>query len=1588
MAALALCAFVSLPVMPAHADRGVAVGPYWQQNVEGNLTALAVDDLDGDGWAEIVVGTDEGQVIAWRAEGEPAWAFAVESDWVTGLTIADLDLDGKQEVFVIASGILPTSYLYVLRADGNLAWSYSVRDEIWGVHLLNLDDDGANEVLLAARNPTILDDDGSQFTGWPVAVLGTPYVRTSDVDGDGLDDVVALDSTDVTIVATSGASRSWPHGLEDTILGFEVSDLDGDGKGEVGVASGETVTIFRADGTTAWAVSVKESPVAGWMGDPPGVLLGTAGAVSWLSPGGTEAWRFPVVLPQAPGIYSLHAADPGADGSPEVAFGTATGQVYLLGGMGQPLAEYTTAGAATLVRYLDLNGDGLGEVVVGAGSTLSVFGSPAGPTTIRLRWTYTIRGAVTELCAADLDLDGQQEIAFGGQDKKVTLLDGEGTMVWQFPAAGSIGGVSIIPDPAGGPGQVLARAGDRLYLLSHEGTPLWQRTFPSAVTAAAGGAGPGAVIALGLEDGTVSLLALADGAEAWSHPFGRAVRAVAITSALPGVVAGLGDGRVVRLDDRGQVLWQYDAGRVVTWLSIADLDHNGRDDLLVRSGDSVFRLQLEDGQRVWQSDTQAERLIGVVSGDGIALGTDQHAYLLDASGEEVWAHALDQVASAVHSADIAGACEANASGCEGSEVVVGTVEGRIYLLGSDGQILWQENERERVNVIQAADLNGDGGQELLVGLEDGEVQAYGLAVNQVPWLSAPDLVLVGDGYAYSVRVLDPEGDQVGITLEIWDPSAQDWITQEKNIALGGQGSVSWNLPNPFDTWDAGRDSRFRFTWDDGQTSATVTPVPGPLDISVMPWYLHYGRYLLAMIVIGAIPALLLVLFVRTRTYRRSPVGRAEAFLLRLTLEPEEMLPELHRLTTDEARMTAILPHLPGLARQEGEEMVAGLAEGYYLIISRPDAARVSEGVRSLDAALAEQDRVPPAAWRRESQQVYGLMLAALEAHTVEQIVALGESMRSMTDLVEGSRFFLGEAARLLLQLGQVCHTLASLDRVESIADQIAYLAEAMESLGRCDLAARSSLAGPEQVVVIHIVANWLAVVTRSLTALQGRAQLELTLKTRKAITAAADVVLALALDNIGRSPASNLTVELLPGTGYKVHDGRFEMAVLPAGRTADVELRARPESGIETFRVEFRITYDDRERTGKTDLFADRVRLVSPPAEFRPISNPYATGKPLQAGSPVFVGREDLFAFVRENLAGPAGENVLILVGDRRMGKTSVLRQLPLRLPDGFVPIFIDGQAIGMEPGMANLLYDIGLEVQQGLAAHGITVSLPPLDAFQARPVDSFERQFLAGVQSALRDQTLLLLLDEYEELEARVRSGDLEEKVFSYLRHLMQHLENVGFVFAGGHRLEELTADYWSILFNIALYRRVGLLDEVAARCLISEPVADAGLLYDDLAVDKMLKATAGHPYFLQLLCHTLVNILNQERIAYVTVGDVNRALEEMLNLGEAHLAYLWERAAPWEQAVLAALARLISSGEPGSAGAVTSLLADYGLAVDPVAVSEALHRLAVRGPLRPAGAGSARYEFEVDLVRLWIDRCKSLARAVDATRSNTPQS
>jgi hypothetical protein len=226
------------------------------------------------------------------------------------------------------------------------------------------------------------------------------------------------------------------------------------------------------------------------------------------------------------------------------------------------------------------------------------------------------------------------------------------------------------------------------------------------------------------------------------------------------------------------------------------------------------------------------------------------------------------------------------------------------------------------------------------------------------------------------------------------------------------------------------------------------------------------------------------------------------------------------------------------------------------------------------------------------------------------------------------------------------------------------------------------------------------------------------------------------------------------------------------------------------------------------------------------------------------------------------------------------------------------------------------------------------------------------------------------------VQDKILPPTIFPYLRHLMQHSDGLSFVFVGTRRLEEMSADYWSVLFNIALYHKIGYLSDESAMKLITEPVAP-DLVYDDLALDKILRVTAGHPYFLQLVCYTLIKRANTQCTGYVTISDVNAALDEMLRLGEVHFAYLWQRSSYVERALVTAVAHLLDLDRPFHPADVVQQLESYNIHLDPHEVTLALNHLVEREIMQEmTEQGTILYQLKIGLVGLWVANNKSLSK------------
>jgi hypothetical protein len=1532
---------------PARAGGGLALRPYWAFRTEAPVVDVATGDVDGDGMPEVVAATSDGVVTVLGNDGHVAWryeaGFPMDSLWV-GELYGD---GGAAEIAALGEIIL------VLTESQGVAW-YPCGVIARGLVAVDLNGDGRPEAVTGHSDGYIVVFDPKSGSFEKHGSFGPPVVDlwAGEIDGDGRPELVptVAGGHDV-VVLEDDLTTAWTRQIPGEVSLAQPGDLDGDGRAEVVTLSADwKLYVFKGDGSLAWQT---ESLSAG--GDAPAPALGQLlvqdlngdgrAEIIVVTPGtpamihvfdgrGGRVWGHALEAVSKPG--RLAADDINGDGQAEVLVSSeGQEQAYLLTSSGERLAEFSADKTTGALAYADLNGDGRGEIIVGTETGVQVFGASNQIAWRELWRSPRLSGAVTATYLTDVSGDGRAEVAAGTDNGRVYLLSQAGKILWKVDLGELVRALSAGDVDGDDRREIVAATSDvvafgkgQLHLLDGE-----QRRWSAPV------------------DGYVNSLAVHD-----LNGDGRAE-----------IIAGgeaRSRGRVQVLDGSGVVLWGREFDEPVTAVA-------------------------GDGSHVWAGTRggRVYRLAGAASA-GTAIGGVLEEYDL---GAEVLSLGGGMAATAdgrVVRLGGNGPSLARDLGGGIKRVTVGRDwtawldEGGVNLLAGGGSLRRGTLDGKGIS-LAAGDPNADGRIEVAAGTDQARVYLMGMGLDQPPMLTGPDLAETRSGYVYSVAVNDPDGDAVPITLEIWDPSAGVWLSQpSKSLSPGvGQGWLTWQVTAPFDTWDSGRESRFRFDYEFGGGGVTTPEIGGPLSIPTTPPALYYGQRAGLAALLLLVPGLGLLLYRRQRAYRRSPAGQAEATLQQLRSSPEVVAPRLRALARDDSLQLA---SLPGLARQAGQIDVADLSEGFHLMATHPQVA--GEGLRSAVDAMQRLHaaRAEPASGMLA---VYELLQRLLEANTPAGIVALQPQLDRAARLdpregVEEDLPDLDQVADALAKLDGVARTLHNYQRVDLVEDKVTYLAEAIEALSRLEREFRAELSPPERNVLSHIAAYWLTLTSRALHDLQGRAQLEVTLRTRQVMPAGM-ATLALELTNTGRSPASNVRVTLAPGQdGHGERQAEGDAArvdILPAGRSAIVEIPFTAAPWLDQFRAEFSITFDDHERNGKTLAFADLVHLMRPGVPFQPIPNPYAPGKPLAPGSRLFFGREDLFQFIAENMHALAHQNILVLTGQRRMGKTSFLQQLPARLGENYVPVTLDGQSLGIDPGMANFFYDMALAITDALIERGYPVAKPQPEAFRERPSAAFERAFLPAAFEAIGGRHLLLLLDEFEELEMRVASGKLEPTLFPFFRHLMQHGGKLGFVFVGTHHLDALSADYWSIFFNIALYKHVGALDDKAARELMVEPAAGYGLRYDDLAVDKVLRMTAGHPYFLQLSCHALVNHANRERRDYLTIQDVNHVLGEIIELGEAHFAFMWEESNPSERLVLATLTRLLSQELAATAAQVAELLATRRVSLSAPEVACALEELMERDIVRGLRGQPPRYDYKVGLFNLWIERHKALGQVIE---------
>jgi RNA polymerase sigma factor (TIGR02999 family) len=243
-----------------------------------------------------------------------------------------------------------------------------------------------------------------------------------------------------------------------------------------------------------------------------------------------------------------------------------------------------------------------------------------------------------------------------------------------------------------------------------------------------------------------------------------------------------------------------------------------------------------------------------------------------------------------------------------------------------------------------------------------------------------------------------------------------------------------------------------------------------------------------------------------------------------------------------------------------------------------------------------------------------------------------------------------------------------------------------------------------------------------------------------------------------------------------------------------------------------------------------------------------------------FYGRGRLIA---EILDGP--RDGLWLLGTRRIGKTSLLKQLELLAATAsersYSPLFWDLQGADDPAELHAGFVDALLDAEDRLAEIDV-------DAAEIEAADLFTVMSRLRRRLRARKLRLLLLCDEVEEL---IKLNDKDPALLGKLRHALQASEDVRAVLASTIRLwalAEQRADTSPFLHGFAPPLYIGTMSDDGARALLRQRQQPAELRpgFTDDEIETIRQRCDNHPYLLQLVGKRLLES-----------GDLEEAIEEV---------------------------------------------------------------------------------------------------------------
>jgi hypothetical protein len=280
-----------------------------------------------------------------------------------------------------------------------------------------------------------------------------------------------------------------------------------------------------------------------------------------------------------------------------------------------------------------------------------------------------------------------------------------------------------------------------------------------------------------------------------------------------------------------------------------------------------------------------------------------------------------------------------------------------------------------------------------------------------------------------------------------------------------------------------------------------------------------------------------------------------------------------------------------------------------------------------------------------------------------------------------------------------------------------------------------------------------------------------------------------------------------------------------------------------------------------------------------PTPQVFRAGDPVDRSREAFVPRLGVIGQVERQVTLANGCPSLLIYGRRRMGKSTVIRNLDAFVPDTVCIASVSMQDPKLFSSTASFVRQINKAILAALKHEIRALKSEDLGGL-------FDR--LTLVDSGLKNAGLRLILafDEFENIDTKISEGVISSDLLAAIRQSVQSHRRLIWVFAGSHRVTMLKNAEWpSYLISVQTIE-IPPFTQAETRLLLTDPLQQSPLYARDAerpcfdssfwgegGIAWIHAQTAGWPHLVQLLASGAVDYANESETARLD----GRALEEV---------------------------------------------------------------------------------------------------------------